>query len=200
MSATARYVRTFEIGGKQFSETKSLSADKSQVIEKTLAAAKTGTLTTRTDANTGSLTLAASHGVVDGDYLDVYWSGGARRGMLVGTVATNVVPVDGGDGDDLPTASTALTVMVRQEEALHFAGDDLKALSFYCQAKATMVLAGSDDAEDWAQVTNTAGGIGGWSADTPDANPVAGDTIAKVFLSHGDSTGSKTIRVGVLHN
>jgi hypothetical protein len=73
-----------------------------------------GTLMTRTDDDTGVLTLSAMHGVMDGNTVDVYWGEDgefSRLGMTVGTVATNDVPVDGGTGDNLPTVSTAVHVV-----------------------------------------------------------------------------------------
>jgi hypothetical protein len=73
-----------------------------------------GTLTTRTDDDTGVLTLSAMHGVMDGNTVDVFWGEDgefSRLGMTVGTVATNDVPIDGGTGDNLPTVSTAVHVV-----------------------------------------------------------------------------------------
>jgi hypothetical protein len=96
------------------STSRSLAAtgNSAEVASPTLAAAKTGTLTTRTDNDTGTLTMTAGHGITTGQTLDVYWAGGQRRGMTVGTVATNSVPIDGGAGDNLPANTTAITAMV----------------------------------------------------------------------------------------
>ena len=68
-----------------------------------------GTLTARTDANTGVVT-AAGHGLTTGDYADVFWSGGARDHMDVGTVSGSDVPVDGGTGSDLPAKDTEVII------------------------------------------------------------------------------------------
>jgi len=68
-----------------------------------------GILTTRTDANTGVVT-AAGHGLAEGDYADIFWSGGARDHMSVTAVSGNAVSVDGGTGDDLPAEDTAVLI------------------------------------------------------------------------------------------
>ena len=67
-----------------------------------LPAAKAGTLSARTDDNTGVVTLAAGHGLEVGDVVDVYWSGSGnyRYGMDVTVVDGNDVTVDGGAGAD----------------------------------------------------------------------------------------------------
>jgi hypothetical protein len=69
-----------------------------------------GSLTTRTDADTGEITMStqiAPHGITTGEIVDVVWSRGWRLGMTVGTVSGNSVPIDGGEGDDLPTVASA---------------------------------------------------------------------------------------------
>jgi len=72
-----------------------------------------GTLTTRTDDDTGTLTLSTGHGVMTGNTVDVFWNDGAnsRTGMTAGTVSGNSVPIDGGSGDVLPAATTAVNVV-----------------------------------------------------------------------------------------
>lgn len=78
-----------------------------------------GTLTTRTDNDTGTLTLSSGHGVMTGNTVDVFWNDHAnsRLGMTVGTVSGTSVPIDGGTGDNLPAAATAVQV-VNQDAVL----------------------------------------------------------------------------------
>lgn len=80
-----------------------------------LAVGKAGTLTTRTDANTGTITLAADHGITTGQIVDVYWATGMKFNVTVGTVSGTSVPIDLGSGDDLPSTSTAVVVAPRVE-------------------------------------------------------------------------------------
>ncbi len=74
-----------------------------------LADGREGPLTTRTDNDTGAVTLSAGHGFITGDKIDIAWSGGSRKDMDA-TVAGNVVSLDGGTGDNLPIESTTLTL------------------------------------------------------------------------------------------
>ncbi len=69
-----------------------------------------GELSTRTDNDTGVLTLSAMHGVMSGNTVNVFWEDGSRLGMTVGTVSVNNVPIDGGTGDNLPASSSEVNV------------------------------------------------------------------------------------------
>lgn len=84
-----------------------------------LGTAKTGTLTTRTDDDTGTLTMTSGHGITTGAIIDLYWDTGGgvyayRHGVVVGTVSTNSVPIDLGAGTNLPIATTAIIAMVQE--------------------------------------------------------------------------------------
>jgi hypothetical protein len=78
-----------------------------------------GPLTTRTDADTGTVTMDDSgHSIETGDTVNVYWAGGERIGMTVGTVSGTSVPVDGGSGNDLPAQDTDVFVSLDSGEEL----------------------------------------------------------------------------------
>lgn len=68
-----------------------------------------GTLSTRTDNTSGQLTLDSLHGVLSDSVGGLYWNGGQRLGVAVGTVNGNLVPFSGGSGDNLPAQDTAIT-------------------------------------------------------------------------------------------
>lgn len=101
--------------------TKSLSA--------LLAAQCDGSLTTRTDDDTGVVTLSTGHGIETADVVDVYWSGGMRYGMTA-TVSGVEITVDGGAGDNLPAEDTAITAVVEQTTwEINFDGDDAQVVA-----------------------------------------------------------------------
>lgn len=194
--------RNCSVAGKSFPFQKQVTASKHSGIDITVAAAKVGQLTTRTDADTGTLTMDSGHGFTTGVRLDVYWDGGSRRGMTVGTVATNSVPIDGGAGDDLPTNLTAITAAVPTEEDITLDGDDVALIAMFAGAEGSIVLA---DASDVTILGKAVGGSNGGEqsyvfADGDGTNPVAGGDIAKVFLSHGDSDASQDMRLSLLHD
>ena len=62
-----------------------------------LTAGKASTAWTKTDANTGTATLASGHGLLTGDEVDVYWTDGLRYGM---TCTVN--------GDDVTVSASKL--------------------------------------------------------------------------------------------
>ncbi len=69
-----------------------------------------GTLTTRTDADTGVITVAEDHGIEADDTTTIYWTDGRRDDMTVTDAGDTTITVDGGSGDDLPAATSALRV------------------------------------------------------------------------------------------
>ncbi len=196
---------TVGVGGDTIISQQTITDDNDGTTGVEIGPAKTGTLTTRTDANTGTLTMAASHGITTGARLDLYWDGGMRRGITVGTVSVNSVPIDLGSGDDLPIATTAITAMVPDEEAVVITGDDVSFIAFGfggtppAAAEAQFVLADSGDAELF--YINLDGSRKGFVwCEGAGENPVAGDAIAKVFLSHGDSTAARTLTSHIFYS
>lgn len=75
------------------------------------AKAHPGTLTTRTDNDTGVITLGSDHQVVVGDVVNVSWNGGSRTGMAVTNVTNGAVTVDTGTGTVLPTQGDTTMVI-----------------------------------------------------------------------------------------
>lgn len=71
-----------------------------------------GSLTTRTDDDTGVITVSGgARGLTTSDTVDVYWSGGSCLGMSITGVTSTEITVDSGEGDVLPAESTAMYVV-----------------------------------------------------------------------------------------
>lgn len=163
----------------------------------TIARAKVGTLSTRTDNDTGVLTLETGHGVTTAvaNKLDMYWDGGKRVGVTVGSVSGLSVPVDGGSGDNLPDADTVVTAMVPQSEDFAVDGDDLVAILATSGTRATIKVI--DDAPSTALTiaveSQTEGYV--WNSTQGTTNPVAGDTLVSVLLSHDDGVNSQSVGI-----
>lgn len=204
--STASIVRTATTLGKTFRTTRSASSDGAVIKDPTLAAAKIGALTTRTDANTGTLTMNSGHGITTGANLHLYWVNVdgtlGHRYSVVGTVATNSVPIDNGAGDDLPAlvaGTFAITAMVPQSETFAvataalqglFVGAGVPAQAIFLDGSSAVVLAayveGGDDAYQWDDGDDA-------------ANPLSAN-VATVLLSHGSSAGSKQVNAVALVN
>lgn len=167
----------------------------------TVPAAKVGQLTTRTDADTGVLTMAGGHGLQQGDRLDVYWgSFFGRRGMTITNVDTNLVSVDGGAGDDLPTNLTAITAAVPVQETFACDGDDVVALLLWGDQRGTIVIVDDQDAELYALPIGSTTNVGRsaiWHAGRDPVNPLDGAALATAYFSHR-ATSQATFRLAVL--
>lgn len=190
--------RAFRVAGQAVNKTDTLTGEGTAQRDLSVDAAKAGELTTRTDNNTGELTMVTGHGITTGQIVSVFWADGHRRGMTVGTVAGLAVPIDGGLGDNLPTVNEDMTVMVEQVEDLRFDGDDLVALVASCAApRSVFILTGDDNVEDFAIVlpfSANEDAFYGWPDTAGTANPVAGDTITKVRLAHS-AESAQTMKI-----
>jgi hypothetical protein len=202
---TATINNRVTVEGRTYTRATTVAADGITLKEKTaLAAAKIGSLTTRTDNDTGTLTMAASHGITTGARLDIYWEEGGvkghRRGVTVGTVATNSVPIDGGAGDNLPTNLTAVTACVPSEEEFLVTGNNAQFIAAKSSRRGIIVFADVSDVEKHYVATELEASTGGgyqWFTGNGVTNPLSGDTVTKVFFSNGDSAGTNAMAVSV---
>lgn len=186
--------------GMTFRRIVNVATDGAIIKNPTLAAAKVGALTTRTDNDTGVLTMAAGHEITTGARLDVYWGTGKRIGMVVGTVATNDVDIDGGAGDNLPADETAITAMVPQLETFAVTAADMDALFVGCgAAQATAAFRESDTTPVVTVSPAGASGASVWESTGGATTPFGAD-VADVYLSHGDSAQAWPVNVVAMIN
>lgn len=146
----------------------------------------TGPLATRTDNNTGDITLQPGHGLVDGDFVDVYWSTGSRRHMLVNMTGDSC-NVDAGNGDNLPDALTQVTVVKSSSEALSVVGNSMEALVLYSPVRGAITFLDGSNAILYS-VELEAGVTLTWLDPTGATNPLAGVTAASIRISHLSSS------------
>jgi hypothetical protein len=156
-------------------------------------AAQSGTLTTRTDATSGALTMSSGgHGITTGQRIDLYWDGGACYGAIAGTVSGTAVPIASvAGGDDLPSATTAITVGICTQATLDIVGDHLTALA--CggspAARSYFVFEESGGTDDFAALV-AANDVYVWYDGDNGTNPLAGNTTASVWMSHASTSGA----------
>lgn len=167
--------------------------------EVALPAGKAGTLTTRTDDNTGEATLTAGHGITTGMIVDVFWTGGRRYGVTVGTVAGNVVPLDLGAGDNLPVATTALVVTEQVQIDMVVDGDNVPAVFAQCTQRAHLDFQESGGTSVKAVEIIAAGEGFFWAENCGIANPLTGNAIGKVLVSNGTVTAA-TLKLGLVYD
>ena len=166
-------------------------------LEDTLNAAKAGVLTTRTDDNTGTLTMTTGHGITTGQIVDIFWSGGVQRTVTVGTVSVDSVPFDLGIGDNLPIAMTAVTVCVQKAINLAIDGDNADFVAVILEtvdkslrtaANVQFLDAAADVIAEIDLVTNVPQV---WDIEGGSANPFTGDPITNLKATQGNSTSTE---------
>ncbi|HEX8158772.1 MAG TPA: hypothetical protein VF526_15410 [Solirubrobacteraceae bacterium] len=190
------------VGGRQFDGTVARTGTGRASEEASLAAGHAGTLSTRTDANTGVVTVA-SHAITTQDKVGLFWSGGSRRGMTVTAVTGTTVSIDVGSGTDLPAASTAAVVCAETTLDIDFAGDTTYQAVAQASGRATFSFQQGGGTEVIAVELNSSGQANEfWEWHTcatgGTTNPFAGVTVGQVVVSNGDSSSAVTVRVGVV--
>lgn len=189
--------------GNSFPVNRTVSADQEYSNNLIVTGPDSGSLTTRTDNDTGVVTLSGGHGVVNGR-VDAYWSGGKRIGMTA-TVAVNAVTIDGGTGDNLPAQST--TVNLKNPQVLSPTVDGTAAVGLlvfstlgtnssylpgtivFAQSNSTLIeqydLTATAPNQEWD----------GLAADSP-----IPATVGKIYFSHGNPSVTITMGTTILYN
>lgn len=189
------YTATFSMVGNHdgitFSQSTNKAATGKEGRRVSIAAAKTGELTTRTDGDTGTLTMDGGHGITDGQKIDIYGPDGALYGATVGTVSVNSVPFDGGTGA-LPSLNSDVTVKVPEVFSCTVNGDDVVMILTKSPVAGRIAFQNAENAEIVAYTFTAAGGQV-WSSETGQANPLFEEAVAFVSFSHASSTGAKAM-------
>lgn len=198
---TGTHSESLMIDGMVFNRTKNISADNASKFGDsaapiTLVAATAITAWVKTDANTASCTLPASHGLSSGTY-DVYWPAGLRYGVA-GTVTDNTLALDGGTGDDFPASATAdMFVAVQQQVNVPITG------SLAAMIGVLSTVRGHIDFQDSGNATVRAFEMLANEADNWDSeqakNLYSGNAITKAKVSNGTATAG-TLQIAVLQD
>lgn len=203
---TISYAVTVSGGGSSISTQPVLRTASGLIgVEETLPVAQAGVLTTRTDADTGTITMGSgSHAIATGNVVDVYWDGGVQYGVTVGTVSTTSVPIDTGSGDDLPAEDTAVTVVLQTSVNALIDGDEAEIIAIMLETNdksartaghvqlrdaSNNEIAEIDLVSNVPQVWDLAGGS---------ANPFTGAIITNGKLSQGSTTAGETFMLKIL--
>jgi hypothetical protein len=168
-----------------------------------------GSLSTRTDAETGVLTLAGGHGISTGMIIDLFWTNpsgtaGHRRGITIGTVSGNSVPVgndNSGSGDNLPTQGTAIVASARVNFNCNISQAGLSLLSLQQMFESDAAATGNS----FARLTDNEASIVGGIFLTPNepvtydvtggiTSPVGGDS-AFGFISNGSPSDDAVLKI-----
>lgn len=177
-------------------------------------AAQAGTLTTRVSNTAGTLTMSsASHGIITGQRIDLYWTGGSCFGIRAGTVSETSIPftvVQGGSA--LPAAGTAIVAGICYRVPFEFTGDNITGLAcaratalvrcyyVFLETLSILALAVLNEAGRmyvWDGTTKATGPIGSGptgsaSISAVTLNPLANTFPVEVWVSHADTAAADT--------
>lgn len=196
----ANYGVSLAAGGVSIQKTIGRSGDGSIGKEVSLPAAKAGSLSTRTDNDTGIITSAA-HGYVDTDTVDVFWSGGARYDMDVTAVGANTISINLGNGDNLPAQDTAVVVCKQTTINVAIDGDALKILGLSLEyatpeaENAGRTLFEDAAGDDIASITLVGNAPKIYDVAGGASNPFAGDPIIVARASHANASEAATLKI-----
>lgn len=198
MAETIQKITRLVVGDESATDTVSATGASMERTTLTVPAATAGTLTTRTDANTGVITLPGGHGLTSGTF-DVFWSGGSRRGMTC-TITVNAMAIDGGSGTDLPATTTAMGVMKPVSQAVELNGDNAVAVAVYGARGGYVAYLDAEGADIKAYgPLDTPNGGDGWVTGDGGTNPLAEAEVASITFSHGYSGAAAEMRSRVAY-
>ena len=152
----------------------------------TVAAAQAATGWTMTNASDGVAAMPDGHGIVTGDKIVVFWTGGRRYGMAA-TVAGDNVTLAGGGGDNLPANGTS--VMLCEETAVNAAFNpaDLTALLVIVTKRTSVVFVDASGTVLLA-IELDDGGCCLWWTDSGIASPLTGNPVAQILLGNAEAS------------
>jgi len=162
-------------------------------LDQTLPVGVTGSLTTRTDDNTGTVTMTSvSHGIATGNRVSVSWLN-TTTGLIevqykvtVGTVAGTSVPIDLGLGVNLPVATTAVVVAREVVYDLLSELDTLKLVAVTAALPAQVVLENAGGTVGFVATIQAADKAYIWTTNSGITIPVTTDVV-KAFVANCSS-------------
>lgn len=197
-------------GSRQYSVDIGLTAESSQNFSPSVPVAWLGTLTTRTDANTGEITMDdADHEIDTGDRLMLYWeadddlgnAAGHRRFVLAGTVSGTAVPIDLGAGDNLPVDETPnITVCVMEQITAVLTGDDVVAIMLNSSGATFTDFVFMNSTTEHLHVQLDVNEAYIWASTLGTTNPIAGDSILSIWAGHSSTDAAQTCPGTVMFN
>ena len=200
--ATGSYNTILSAGGVSISSNIQRTKDTGAGGEYTLPVAQAGTLTTRTSDTVGEVTMTSgSHTITTAAIVDIYWDGGVRYGVTVGTVSGTAVPFTLGSGYNLPSASTAVVVVEQTVINLAIDGDNVGILGIQLVNSGDTTALGHVDFQDSgsasiAELDLTQGNALVYDIDGGVTNPFTGNPIATLHASQDSVAGTATLKIG----
>jgi len=177
-----------------------------------LPAAKVASITDYAEGPPEVWTLdfgAVAHGLEVGDEIDVWIAGVCSYGVEISAKTDNYIvvgkasttgpsDVTGLPVDGLPVASTAMQQVLLDTD---FDSDLVQAIGLLCAKAAHVTFANEAGTELIKAVTLTAAELWHWFIGGEEANPLGADKdVGRVMLSHGDTSATPVLSLGILYD
>ncbi len=199
MSVNGTVQKTINLGGITFNQTATPTGDGMVAHSVVVPVATAGSLSARTDDNMGVVDVSDSgHSFIQTDRVDLYWTGGSRRGVSVSSVSGSLISIDGGAGDVLPAESSDVQITKPKLLDAAITGDNVKAIFFHTSLLGQITLVDSVDAELMSKKVGV-NAVYDWEENNGEVNPIAGDTVAGIYLSNSSTTVEATMKVGIVY-
>ncbi len=203
MSVATSIGKTGAMGGLTFNEATSLATDGQITHAVQVPPGETSILTLRTSDTVGELTIDDSGHTIDtGERLDLYWIESGvkkrRRGVVVGTVAGDVVPITGGTGDILPSSSTPITASEPVELDVAVLGTNVKAILLFTAKNGQFVFEDVGGEVFFVQLDDNK--AFSYNENEIPVNPITGDTLKSIFVSHDDPAVAQEMKIGLAYD
>jgi hypothetical protein len=193
-------------GGLSISKQMVRTTDGVDVRDIALNVGQPATLSTRTSATAGTLTMTnSSHGIITGQKIDVSWSIGGVNGIAynatVGTVAGTSVPFTAASGDALPALNSAVAAATPVLAILEIVGNSvaIAAVSLELPSPTDPGLGKIRflDGSSVEQVAKTlvANAPQVWDVAGGSSNPFTGFTLASFTVSNGSTLNAATFKI-----
>jgi len=196
MAGSASVTLRTLVGGLSFNSVVTKEDELEVVFTRALPSGKAGTLSTRTDADTGILTVLTGHGITASDTVSVFWSGGYRYGVDVTATTATTISIDIGSGADLPAVTTAIVVGKEETHTLAITGNQLSLFVIDCDLRSSVNFRDVSNVSLLAyDLLANEGRM--WTAGAGVTNPLAGDVATNVVLANGGITATD-FRIGML--
>ncbi len=199
MSILARIQKTITLGGESFNQSSAPSGDGTIVQNIALPAGLGGAITKITDDSGIVMMTRVNHPFVDGDKVDVWFGDYCRHAMSVSLDSNNDLELTGGFGDALPVSGTEVVVRESYFCSVSVKTDDIRVLALTTTGDGIFYFLGTGDTPLFLIKVNKNYAYD-WQAGTGTAAPFpAGQTVAKVLISHSEIIGA-IMKFGILCN
>ena len=199
MSILARIQKTITLGGESFNQSSAPSGDGTIVQNIALTAGLGGAVTKITDDSGIVMMNRVNHPFEDGDKVDVWFGDYCRHAMSVSLDSNNDLELTGGFGDALPVSGTEVVVRESYFCSVSVKTDDIRVLALTTTGDGIFYFLGVGDTPLFLIKVNKNYAYD-WQAGSGTAAPFpAGQTVAKVLISHNEVTGAN-MKFGILCN